>query len=224
MTAEKTPDTSLGKPTGKASGKSTKAKQSKASLSRQEILLVAAKMMRNQGYSNMSLRGLAEQVGMKAGSLYYHFSSKDALATEVMRVGVEVVSSAVTDGLAALEADISSHERVMAAMRIHMETLISASDFSSAHIRCYPFVPEGVRADLLASRRSYDRLWDKILRDHLASIGDDRLTDPAEPDQHVRYLRHAILGAMNWSLEWFDPKRDDVARYITSLEPFLGPR
>jgi AcrR family transcriptional regulator len=31
--------------------------------------------MRQSGFADMSLRDLAAQVGMKAGSLYYHFPS-----------------------------------------------------------------------------------------------------------------------------------------------------
>lgn len=205
-----------------STNKAVRSKQNKASLSRQEILSVAAKMMRDVGYSNMSLRDLAEKVGMKAGSLYYHFSSKDALASEVMRVGVDVVSQAVIDALDALPEDIASHDRILTAMRIHIQTLLSANDFSSAHIRCYPFVPTPVREDLLSHRRSYDRIWDDLLTGHLQSIHPD-LSDEARHER-VRHLRHAILGALNWSLEWFDEDRDDLHAYIASLEPLLGPR
>lgn len=200
--------------------KSDTSRQSKASLSRKEILSVAARMMRDIGYSNMSLRDLANQVGMKAGSLYYHFASKEALATEVMRVGVDVVSSAVLEGLDALPASTTARQRVLVAMQIHLKTLLSESDFSSAHIRCYPFVPDSVRADVLEHRRSYDRLWDDLLMIHLEE------QDPSLEDSllrtRTRHLRHGILGALNWSLEWFDCERDDLAAYIQSLEPLLA--
>src|SRR3546814_12776001 len=39
------------------------------------------------------------EVNMKAGSLYYHFASKDELATEVMRIGVEAIEAVVRRGL-----------------------------------------------------------------------------------------------------------------------------
>ncbi len=183
---------------------------------------VAAKMMRDIGYSHMSLRDLAEKVGMKAGSLYYHFSSKDALVSEVMRVGVDIVSAAVIGELETLPQDTASHDRVLAAMRIHLKTLLSASDFSSAHIRCYPFVPDAVRQDLLDHRRSYDRIWDNLLTDHIETINADLTKEQRQAK--VRHLRHAILGALNWSLEWFDEDRDDIEAYVTSLEPLLGRR
>jgi len=187
------------------------AAKPKAAVSRQEILTVAARMMREKGYADMSLRDLAADVGMKAGSLYYHFSSKEMLATEVMRLGVEIVSDAVTDGLARA-GDLPPRERLLEALRIHLETLLSASDFSSAHIRCYPFAPETVRIELKSVRRDYDRVWNGIIRSYLGQGADGT---------QVRYLRYALIGALNWSLEWFDPTRDSVSDYLVSVARLL---
>lgn len=185
--------------------------KSKAATARQDILAAAASKMRRNGYAEMSLRDLATEVGMKAGSLYYHFPSKDALATEVMRLGVEVVQQAVHEALQA-QSTATARDRLITAMRVHLETLLSASDFSSAHIRCYPFAPEAVRAELTEVRKDYDRDWNDIISAYLGA--------PEDPAQ-IRHLRHTLLGALNWSLEWFDPKRDSVEAYITSLTRLL---
>lgn len=183
----------------------------KARMARHEILTVAARMMRERGYAEMSLRDLAAEVGMKAGSLYYHFSSKEELACEVMRAGVEIVSDAVKGALERV-GDSPPRERLAVALQVHLETLLSASDFASAHIRCYPFVPPAVQAELKEVRRAYDRVWSAVIRDHLG---------PEADANRVRHLRHALIGAMNWSLEWFDPDRDDLAGYVETLVRLL---
>ncbi|WP_306030531.1 TetR/AcrR family transcriptional regulator [Stappia sp. MMSF_3263] len=183
----------------------------KARMARHEILTVAARMMRERGYAETSLRDLAAEVGMKAGSLYYHFSSKEELACEVMRAGVEIVSDAVTQALEE-DANTSPRERLVVALRVHLETLQSASDFASAHIRCYPFVPPAVQAELRGVRRDYDKVWNGIISAYLGPDADAN---------RIRYLRHALIGALNWSLEWFDPQRDSVAEYAASLARLL---
>lgn len=183
----------------------------KAANARQEILAAAARKMRQKGYAEMSLRDLATEVGMKAGSLYYHFPSKDALAAEVMRLGVEVVQQAVREALEQ-EKDTPPRRRLITAMHVHLDTLLSESDYSSAHIRCYPFVSDAVRTELTEVRKSYDRDWNEIISAHLGEK-----TDAAR----IRHLRHALLGALNWSLEWFDPKRDSVDDYVESLAQLL---
>ncbi|SOC19991.1 transcriptional regulator, TetR family [Stappia indica] len=188
-------------------------KTKKALEARQVIMAAAARMMRERGYADTSLRDLAAEVGMKAGSLYYHFASKDELAIEVMRLGVQLVCDAVDEALAK-RPDASPRERIVIALKVHLETLLSASDFASAHIRCYPFVPEAVQQELLATRRNYDKVWSAIIRDYLG---------PEADGLRVRYLRHALIGALNWSLEWFDPARDTVPGYVAALERLLPP-
>lgn len=188
-------------------------KTKKALEARQVIMAAAARMMRERGYADTSLRDLAAEVGMKAGSLYYHFASKDELAVEVMRLGVQLVCDAVGEALAS-RPDAGPRERIVIALTVHLETLLSASDFASAHIRCYPFVPEAVQQELLATRRNYDKVWSAIIRDYLG---------PEADGPSVRYLRHALIGALNWSLEWFDPARDSVAGYVAALERLLPP-
>src|SRR3546814_612235 len=89
----------------------------KAEPARAEILTAAARRMRRVGYSEMSLRDLAAEVNMKAGSLYYHFASKDELATEVMRNGAEAIEAVGPSGLAAAP-DRTPDQRLLTGVRL----------------------------------------------------------------------------------------------------------
>lgn len=184
----------------------------RAEAARQEILTAAAGMMRRNGYAEMSLRDVAAKVHKKAGSLYYHFASKEELAAEVMRIGVEAVEADVRAALARLGEEASAEARLTAAIVVHLETLLKRSDFVSSHIRCYPFVPESVRADLREARRRYDRLW-------LELIGN--FVGPAASAEEVHYLRHILVGALNQSLEWFNPNRDSIEDLAGQLHRML---
>ncbi|WP_225027552.1 TetR/AcrR family transcriptional regulator [Xinfangfangia pollutisoli] len=183
----------------------------KADVARAEILSAAAGLMRRVGYAEMSLRDLAAEVNMKAGSLYYHFQSKDDLVTEVMRIGVEVVEAAVREALAR-HPDLPPTDRIMIAVRVHLDTMLKKSDFVSSHIRCYPFVPTPIRNRLREVRRSYDRIWIDLLGEYL---GPDAAYDD------VRYLRHLLIGALNGALEWFNPNRDSAMAFAGHIEALL---
>ncbi|WP_189494713.1 TetR/AcrR family transcriptional regulator [Pseudomonas syringae] len=50
----------------------------------QHIVDSACQLITDQGFSGMSMRRLAKTVGLHAGSLYYHFPSKQDLLEEVM--------------------------------------------------------------------------------------------------------------------------------------------
>jgi len=49
------------------------------------ILLVATRIAQAHGYGGLNLRALAEEVGIKAASLYHHFPSKADLAAAVAK-------------------------------------------------------------------------------------------------------------------------------------------
>lgn len=71
--------------------------------SRDAILDAATSIAQAHGYGGLNLRSLAEHVGIKAASLYHHFSSKADLATAVAKRYWEDASA----GLEALTARIS---------------------------------------------------------------------------------------------------------------------
>lgn len=52
---------------------------------RAELLSVAAGVFAEQGYSATTVRVIAERAGLLAGSLYYHFDSKEAMLEEILR-------------------------------------------------------------------------------------------------------------------------------------------
>src|SRR3546814_19751229 len=110
----------------------------KAETARAEILTAAARMMRRVGYSEMSLRDLAAEVNMKAGSLYYHFASQDELATEVMRIGVEAIEAVARRGLDDA-TDRSPAVRLPIAVRLHLQPMLAKRTLLSPHIRRFSF-------------------------------------------------------------------------------------
>lgn len=63
---------------------------------REAILLAARNIAQSQGYNGLNFRDLANEVGIKPASIYYHFPSKADL-------GVAVAKRYWQDGAAALE-------------------------------------------------------------------------------------------------------------------------
>lgn len=52
---------------------------------RQEILLAAAEVIATKGFSNATVRDIADSVGILSGSLYHHFDSKDQILVEILQ-------------------------------------------------------------------------------------------------------------------------------------------
>ncbi len=174
-----------------------------ASDSKQRVLDVAARLFRRDGYAGVSLRDIASEASMQAGSLYYHFRSKDEIVTTVLNIGIEMVREAVEDAVAELPRDAGAARLLNVAMRRHLETFLAFSDYTSANVRIFGQVPGEVQQANMAARRAYEALWDSIIERAKAQPGFRRDIDTST-------LRLFLLGVMNASLEWFDPARGDI--------------
>jgi AcrR family transcriptional regulator len=62
-------------------------------LQRTELLDAAAFLFATKGFHATGMRELARQLNIKAGSLYYHISSKDQLLNEVCEIGLRSLAS-----------------------------------------------------------------------------------------------------------------------------------
>lgn len=56
---------------------------------RESILLAARRMAQSRGYGGLNLRDIAQEVGIKAGSIYYYFPGKADMAAAVAKRYVE---------------------------------------------------------------------------------------------------------------------------------------
>ena len=186
--------------------------EKRGSASRREILDAAARLFQKNGYGDTSLRELANAVGMKAGSLYYHFASKEQLAIEVLGTGVKGVAQAVSARLEDAGSGASPSQRVSIAIRAHLDAILNDSGYTSAHIRCFPYTPASVQTQLRAVRRDYEDIWTGLI---------DDLLGPRCSRDEARHLRLAVLGALNWSLEWFDPERDSAESFAATVERLI---
>jgi AcrR family transcriptional regulator len=183
-----------------------------ASDSRSTILDTAARLFRKEGYAAVSLRDISAACGMKAGSLYYHFASKDEIVSEVLRIGVERVFAEVRASIDALGKGAAPELVFRTAVRAHLRALLEAHDYTSANIRIFGHVPASIRTAQLPLRDEYEAVWADII---------GRLVPRRKKrSDELRFVRFFLLGAMNGTLDWFHAGHasvDEVAQRYASL-------
>jgi AcrR family transcriptional regulator len=169
-------------------------------IGRDGILNVAARLFREQGYGPVSLRKIAEAAGMKAGSIYYHFGSKDEIVLAILDEGIWTVHEKMRQAVSDQSGSGDAEAILRAAIGAHLRALLDVSDYSSANVRIFGQVPPSVRDANLPARRAYEAQWDGLLN-RLQKEGVLR------SDVDIRRLRLMLIGALNAILEWFDPQR-----------------
>lgn len=170
---------------------------------RQHILLAAARLFHRRGYPASTMRDIAFEADMKAGSIYYHFKSKDELLDEVLDLGLRDIYNGVLGIIESSEGQDNYRERITAVIHEHLTQLLTASAFSSANIRIYGQLPKSKRLRHQPLRHAYSGLWEGLLKE-AQDAGQLR------KDIKIAPLRQFVLGALNWTVEWFDAEKYSV--------------
>lgn len=124
-------------------------KNQAAMSSSDRILAAATRIAQAHGYSGLNVRALADEVGIKAASLYHHFPSKADLAAAVAKRYWED-SAAVLEAIAEETPDpVACLRRYPLTFRVSLENdnRMCLSSFMAAE---YDDLPEGVQREVQA--------------------------------------------------------------------------
>lgn len=183
----------------------SKSLPTKSEKSRNLILQSAARLFHEQGFSATTLRQIAAAARIEAGSIYYYFDSKEAILDEVLDRGLRHVFESVKVAVNGA-AGASHRKRIELAIEAHLIALLESSDFTSANIRIYGQLPEHLKKPHRPLRRAYARYWDKLFL-------DARKAGEIRADIEIVPLRIFVIGALNWTVEWFRlESKDDVLK------------
>ena len=158
---------------------------------RAELLRAAARLFVDKGFAATTTRDIAEAVGMRSGSPFYHFRSKQELLKEAMIDGLEAGRARL---LAAIDGVVDPERRMYALVRTHLGTLLEADCNSPMLLNETRSLDVGARAEIAAAFDRYQAPWQATL-DELAACG--RIASAAAP------LRLLLFGMLNWSGHWY---------------------
>lgn len=176
----------------------TTARVRKGERTRTRILDAAASVLARDGYAATTLTEIARVAEMQAGSLYYHFDSKDAIVEEVLRVGLDHANEAVCEALASVGPDADGRDRLIAAMVSYATRIVTDSNFTRANIRCYEEAHQSARDNLADPLRQFADLWVSLLE---AGQRDGSLRSDIDP----RVIGRMTISALNSCAQWFRP-------------------
>ncbi len=174
------------------------------------ILLTAARLFAERGYSATSIQDISEAVGLQKSSLYHYVSGKEQLLFGALAYGMEVA-------LDRLEPIQASHDTPREKLRKCVEASV-LSVLERRHIvnvflgdRRY-LTPEH-REQYVALRDRYEGVFREILVEGIAAGEFDDLN----PSITVK----GILGMCYWLVQWYSPtgpmSPEDIARFFAHV-------
>ena len=186
----------------------------KSARTRVRILDAAAKVLSRKGYGGMRLSDVAEAADLQAPAIYYYFDSREDLIEEVMWVGIADMREHLTRILDALPPGTPAMDRILVAAEAHLRHELEISDYATASIRNAGQVPDKIRKRQLAEEARYGEIW----RDLMSSAAAEG-TLRADLDPYMAQM--LVLGSLNWTAEWWSPKRGKVDLVVANAKSFI---
>ena len=144
---------------------------------------------------------------MHSGSPFYHFKSKDALLYAVMDEGMRAAIARQGASLQRLSARATPLRRMRCLIGAHFDTLLGpGNDFVPVMLYERRSLSAAQRAALDSLLADYESVWTPLLK---ALHASGQLRAP------VKLSRLLILGALNWSVQWFDAGREVSLEQLT---------
>lgn len=139
---------------------------SKYDLRREAVVDIAAAVFAELGYHGASTSLIAERAGIRQGSLYYYFSSKEEALSEVCLKGV----GDFLIGLDAIARSAAMPERKLhAAILNHLRPVVERPDYVRTFITQRQFLPDASRKSVGRQVRQYEKVLTELIRQGVAS-------------------------------------------------------
>ena len=185
---------------------------------RQQLLHAAARLFRQKGFAATTTRDIAAAAGMRSGSPFYHFENKATLLFAVVEQGMRGALQLQAAALQAARPDAAPEALLRTLVRAHFDVLLGAgSDFIPVMLYEWRSLEPAQRAGVARLQRDYEHAWAEVLQ-ALAAAGCIRAD--------ARVARLMMLGALNWSVQWYKPKQGASLDELTqqAMQLFIPPR
>lgn len=158
---------------------------------REELLRAAAHLFVEKGFEATTTRDIANAVGMRSGSPFYHFRSKQDLLKVAMAEGLETGYHRLQ---AAIEGIDEPEQRLRILIRTHLGNLLEGECEAPMLLFESRSLDAAARAEIAAITDRYQKPWQETL-DELAASGRMKSAQPP-----VRLL---LFGMLNWTPQWY---------------------
>ena len=133
---------------------------------RQQAIRAAASVFAEKGFHGASTKDIAAHMGIKQGSLYYYFKSKEEALGEVCRYGIEDYVHRM-ESIAGSDQPFES--KLMATITSHLTSYRERNEALKVHNDERLYLPEEKRAPLKKLGSQYRQQLEKIFEQGVAS-------------------------------------------------------
>ena len=161
---------------------------------RLEILRTAASAFTRSGFTGATMSEIADKAQMAKGNLYYYFPSKQDL---LFFCQDESLGRLIDQASAIAASQQTADKQLRAMILFHVKTILEELPGSTAHID-FRLLPAPLLRKVIRKRDRYEEAYRAVIQ--------RGVKQRVFRNCNVKTTTWAILGALNWSVQWFSPK------------------
>jgi len=178
---------------------------------KEQIMQTAAKLFKERGFNASSMRDIASELGIEAASLYSHIKSKDEILETICFRMAEEFLNAIDE---INDIYFNAEEKLRRIVKMHVALLAGDLNASTVFLHEWRHLPEPKLSEFINLRKRYENGFRSIV-----SLGEDEnIFETADE----KFAVLTILSALNWIVEWYNPKGKMTADEISeNLSDFI---
>ena len=177
---------------------------------KQEIILTAAKLFKEKGFSAVTMRDLASEMGIKAASLYNHINSKQAILKDIIISLAEEFTAGMET---VLNSDENAIEKIKKIISLHVG-ITSNNTFGMASLNNDWMHLEEQLEYYLELRRKYEENFKEIIK---TGISEGNIIN-----ENPEIMAFSILSTLRSLYLWIPKKEElNIQSLSESLSKFL---
>lgn len=160
-----------------------------------EIIHVASQLIKERGYSAVSMRDIAKELGIKAASLYNHIEGKQ----EILSVLIMGLAREFTRGMEdVMKGNASPIQQIEQLIEMHIDITVHQSQALAALNNDWMHLEEPDRKEFVFMRESYEENFRKIIKEGIEA-GEIQA-------RHPEVILFSILSTLRTLYLWYQKR------------------
>ena len=126
-----------------------------------QITDVATNKFREKGYRAVSMRELADHVGIEAASFYNHFDSKESILKEICFRMAHEFFNGIEE---ALQEEHAPDKMLALAIKSHISVITENTDASAVFFHDWRYLSEPYLSEFKELRLKYENIYREIIK------------------------------------------------------------
>lgn len=162
---------------------------------KEEIVTVASRLFKERGYSAVSMRDIAQVMGIKAASLYNHIHGKqEILSTLILEVAKEFTLGMTS----VMESKATPIEKITSVIELHIDITVNYSEGLAALNNDWMHLENEDLKDFVKMRENYEENFRKIIKE---GIEKEEIKS-----HHPEVILFSILSTLRSLYVWYQKR------------------